>query len=125
MCTLVSDGRKKLVSPIVQFQLLSKSSGLESPGLAPQTGRSPGQVSSIKYQVSSIKYQVSSIKYQVSSLKLVGSQGSHKNSGSHIDASHSRQPLVKGERLVRYEVNAVIITPVVADASIHLEWVPL
>ena len=32
----------------------------------------------------------------------------HKNWGSHIDASHSRQPLVKGERLVRYEVNAVI-----------------
>ena len=31
-----------------------------------------------------------------------------KNWGSHIDASHSRQPLVKGERLVRYEVNAVI-----------------
>ena len=31
-----------------------------------------------------------------------------KNSISHIDASHSRQPLVKGERLVRYEVNAVI-----------------
>ena len=31
-----------------------------------------------------------------------------KNSGSHIDASHSRQPLVKGERLVRYEVNAVM-----------------
>ena len=30
------------------------------------------------------------------------------NSGSHIDASHSRQPLVKGERLVRYEVNAVM-----------------
>ena len=27
---------------------------------------------------------------------------------SHIDASLSRQPLVKGERLVRYEVNAVI-----------------
>ena len=32
-----------------------------------------------------------------------------KNSGSHIDASHSRQPLVKGERLVRNEVNAVMI----------------
>ena len=32
----------------------------------------------------------------------------HKNSESHIDASLSRQPLVKGERLVRYEVNAVI-----------------
>ena len=31
-----------------------------------------------------------------------------KNWGSHIDASHSRQPLVKGERLVRYEVNAVM-----------------
>ena len=31
-----------------------------------------------------------------------------KNSGSHIDASHSRQPLVKGERLVRNEVNAVM-----------------
>lgn len=30
-----------------------------------------------------------------------------KNCESHIDASHSRQPLVKGERLVRYEVNAV------------------
>jgi len=33
---------------------------------------------------------------------------SRKNFGSHIDASHSRQPLVKGERLVRYEVNAVM-----------------
>ena len=31
-----------------------------------------------------------------------------KNSRSHIDASLSRQPLVKGERLVRYEVNAVM-----------------
>ena len=31
-----------------------------------------------------------------------------KNWESHIDASHSRQPLVKGERLVRYEVNAVM-----------------
>ena len=38
----------------------------------------------------------------------VGDQGPRKNSGSHIDASHSRQPLVKGERLVRYEVNAVM-----------------
>ena len=28
---------------------------------------------------------------------------------SHIDASHSRQPLVKGERLVRYEMNAVMM----------------
>ena len=37
----------------------------------------------------------------------------HKNWGSHTDAPHSRQPLVKGERLVRYEVNAVI--PIMAD----------
>ena len=41
-------------------------------------------------------------------LHNVGDQGPRKNSGSHIDASHSRQPLVKGERLVRYEVNAVM-----------------
>ena len=39
----------------------------------------------------------------------VGNLSSRKNSNSHIDASHSRQPLVKGERLVRYEVNAVIV----------------
>lgn len=40
----------------------------------------------------------------------VGARRSLKNSGSHIDASHSRQPLVKGERLVRYEVNAVMLS---------------
>ena len=33
----------------------------------------------------------------------------HKNSEIKIDVSHSRQPLVKGERLVRYEVNAVML----------------
>ena len=44
-------------------------------------------------------------------LGYVGNQGSLKNSNSHIDASHSRQPLVKGERLVRYEVNAVMLLP--------------
>ncbi len=44
----------------------------------------------------------------ISFKSLVGSQGPRKNLGSHIDASHSRQPLVKGERLVRYEVNAVM-----------------
>ena len=38
----------------------------------------------------------------------VGDRSPLKNLGSHIDASHSRQPLVKGERLVRYEVNAVM-----------------
>ena len=36
-----------------------------------------------------------------------------KNWESHIDASHSRQPLVKGERLVRYEMNAVILNDTV------------
>ena len=41
-------------------------------------------------------------------VQLVGGQSPLKNSGSHIDAPHSRQPLVKGERLVRYEVNAVM-----------------
>ena len=40
--------------------------------------------------------------------RFVGTWRSRKNCGSHIDASHSRQPLVKGERLVRYEVNAVM-----------------
>ena len=42
------------------------------------------------------------------SLLDVGAERLLKNSRSHIDASHSRQPLVKGERLVRYEVNAVM-----------------
>ena len=45
----------------------------------------------------------------------VGILRSRKNSGSHIDASHSRQPLVKGERLVRYEVNAVMPEVVVSS----------
>ena len=35
-------------------------------------------------------------------------KGAPKIGLSHIDASHPRQPLVKGERLVRDEVNAVI-----------------
>ena len=41
----------------------------------------------------------------------VGTLRFRKNCVSHIDASHSRQPLVKGERLVRYEVNAVMVAP--------------
>ena len=40
---------------------------------------------------------------------LLGSMRARKNYESHIDASLSRQPLVKGERLVRYEVNAVMV----------------
>ena len=48
---------------------------------------------------------------------IVGSQSPRKNSGSHIDASHSRQPLVKGERLVRYEVNAVMPIHALAPPS--------
>ena len=42
-----------------------------------------------------------------SSAGTVGAQP-RKNLESHIDASLSRQPLVKGERLVRFEVNAVM-----------------
>ena len=42
------------------------------------------------------------------SILFIGTRQSRTNLGSHIDASHSRQPLVKGERLVRYEVNAVM-----------------
>ena len=44
-----------------------------------------------------------------SMLVIVRAQGPCKNWYSHIDASLSRQPLVKGERLVRFEVNAVIV----------------
>ena len=51
--------------------------------------------------------------------RLLGPQP-RKNSGSHIDASHSRQPLVKGERLVRYEVNAVMtLLFATQSAAIH------
>ena len=39
----------------------------------------------------------------------VGARWPRKNCGSHIDASLSRQPLVKGERLARYQVNAVMM----------------
>jgi hypothetical protein len=49
---------------------------------------------------------------------FVGTQRSLKNCISHIDASHSRQPLVKGERLVRYEVNAVMAV-VFAQWTLH------
>ena len=51
---------------------------------------------------------------------IVGTRRSLKNSGSHIDASHSRQPLVKGERLVRYEVNAVIVRVDTIFESVNL-----
>ena len=42
-----------------------------------------------------------------------------KQNESHIDASHSRQPSVKGERLVRYEVNAVT-TDCLGGAALQL-----
>ena len=48
-------------------------------------------------------------------LTLLLGQMPRKNCRSHIDASHSRQPLVKGERLVRYEVNAVMRQKQVLD----------
>ena len=54
------------------------------------------------------KHMLTLYLLQFLSSRDVGDQGPRKNSGSHIDASHSRQPLVKGERLVRYEVNAVM-----------------
>ena len=41
-----------------------------------------------------------------------------KNSEIHIDVSHSRQPFVKGERLVRYEVNAVTAQSLRAKSKI-------
>ena len=49
-----------------------------------------------------------------SKIQFVGTQSFPQNCVSHIDASLSRQPLVKGERLVRYEVNAVMLYCVVA-----------
>ena len=41
----------------------------------------------------------------------VGTLRFRKNWRSHIDAPHSRQPLVTGESLARYEVNVVIGEP--------------
>ena len=51
-----------------------------------------------------------STQYRYQALNLVDllDIAVRKNSGSHIDAPHSRQPLVKCERLVRYEVNPVM-----------------
>ena len=49
----------------------------------------------------------------------------HKNWESHIDASHSRQPLVKGERLVRYEVHAVILKFLCASTLKTLQLIQL
>ena len=51
-------------------------------------------------------------------IRLLGTISSRKNSGSHIDASLSRQPLVKGERLVRYEVNAVMLDLTRSDENV-------
>ena len=39
---------------------------------------------------------------------MLGPEGPATNFGSHIDASHSRQPLVNSERLVRLEAKAVM-----------------
>ena len=50
---------------------------------------------------------------------MVGALQLRKNWGSHIDASHSRQPLVKGERLVRHEVNAVMLINRILTISGH------
>jgi len=45
-----------------------------------------------------------------------------KNRESHIDASNPGQPLVTGERLVRYEVNAVMDRGVEAKAFELVVW---
>jgi hypothetical protein len=48
-----------------------------------------------------------------------------KNLKIHIDVSHSRQPLVKGERLVRYEVNTVMLsmtTAIYMDVHPNRHW---
>ena len=45
--------------------------------------------------------------YLMASMSILGNTP-RKNWGIHIAAFLSRQPLVKGERLVRYEVNAVM-----------------
>ena len=57
-------------------------------------------------------------------LRCVGAWRPLKNCGSHIDASHSRQPLVKGERLVRYEVNAVMLSCSGGAGSCELQRPP-
>ena len=49
------------------------------------------------------------------------------NSEIHIDVSHSRQPLVKGERVVRYEVNTVMLNRLTSRAMLQLScshWPP-
>ena len=43
---------------IVQFQLLSKSSGLESPGLAPQTGRISRSGAPDREDLSIVRFQL-------------------------------------------------------------------
>ena len=45
-----------------------------------------------------------------------------KNGANHIDAHHSRQPLVKGERLVRYEVHAVIVSVLQLMECVYLKF---
>ena len=63
----------------------------------------------VPHQILHCSYTLPLMHASVGITTEVGNQGSRKNSNSHIDASHSRQPLVKGERLVRYEVNAVML----------------
>ena len=56
-------------------------------------------------------------------MRLILGQKSHKNYEIHIDVSHSRQPLVKGERLVRYEVNTVMCVHALGELP-HQERMP-
>ena len=55
---------------------------------------------------------------------LLDAKGTLKNSSISIDASFSRQPLVKGERLVRLEMNAGYRYRLVAEIGdvCQLQW---
>ena len=74
-----------------------------------QSGRQHDGTSEILSGIQKIDLTAHLVQMPLTQPIDVGSRSSRKNSNSHIDASHSRQPLVKGERLVRYEVNAVML----------------
>ena len=64
------------------------------------------------------KYAIANAQLHKWEYMLLGAISTLKNSWSHIDASLSRQPLVKGERLVRLEVNAVISLYLAIESSV-------
>ena len=82
---------------------------IPGPSSAAQSSTSPvfGQASSAKQRHSCVTHVWKGL-IPCDTVKTLGHK-SHKNYEIHIDVSHSRQPLVKGERLVRYEVNTVML----------------